>query len=285
MAAVPRRGDGGGGRPRLARYELGEVTRQLYDAIWNEFCDWGVEFAKVRLADESVPAEAREATWWALVSALDTYLRLLHPVMPFITETLWGALPHRDGDPELLIVARWPGVSARDAAAEATLALIELIRGDPQRSRGGAAGGIRLAAGGRGDPSSLGSAFEGLRPALERLARARPLTRQLTREALAAATDGAGGLSVIAGETEAVSGRGGGRGHGRAGARSAREGAGRCETAPGVRPGSVAQRVVRGEGAAGRRRGRARPGGRARRPGGSSAGTPRPVVVRGHRGR
>jgi valyl-tRNA synthetase len=102
----------------LGRYELGEVTRQLYDSIWNEFCDWGVEFAKVRLADESVPAEAREATWWALVSALDTYLRLLHPVMPFITETLWGAIPHRASDPSLLIVARWPGVEERDLAAE-----------------------------------------------------------------------------------------------------------------------------------------------------------------------
>ena len=125
--------------------------------------------------------------------------------MPFITETLWGALPHRDGDPELLIVARWPGISARDAAAEADIAqLIELIRGI-RNARAEA----RLEA---SDwlpvdvaiPSSLGSAFEGLRPALERLARARPLTRQLTREALAAATEGAGGLSVIAGETEAV---------------------------------------------------------------------------------
>jgi len=189
----------------LARYELGEVTRQLYDSIWNEFCDWGVEFAKVRLADGSVPAQAREATWWALVSALDTYLRLLHPVMPFITETLWEALPHRNGDPELLIVARWPGAGARDATAEAEVSqLIELIRGI-RNARAEA----RLEA---SDwlpvdvaiPGSLGSAFEGLRPAVERLARARPLTRQLTREALAAATEGTGGLSVIAGESEAV---------------------------------------------------------------------------------
>ena len=51
----------------MADYAFGEVTRLLYDAIWNEFCDWGVELAKVRLADESLPAEAREATWWTLV--------------------------------------------------------------------------------------------------------------------------------------------------------------------------------------------------------------------------
>jgi valyl-tRNA synthetase len=188
----------------LARYELGEVTRQLYDSIWNEFCDWGVEFAKVRLADESVPVEAREATWWALVSALDTYLRLLHPVMPFITERLWQAIPHRDTDPELLIVARWPGAAGRDAAAEAELdQLIELIRGIRNaraEARIEAAEWLPVDV---AIPASLGHAFVGLRPAIERLARARPLTRHLTREALAAATEGAG-LAVVAGETEAV---------------------------------------------------------------------------------
>ena len=74
-------------------------ARLLYDAIWNEYCDWGLELAKVRLADDDLPDADREATWWALVEALDTYLRLLHPVMPFITEALWGALPHRATDP------------------------------------------------------------------------------------------------------------------------------------------------------------------------------------------
>ena len=62
----------------------------------------------------TLPPEAREATWWTLVEVLDTYLRLLHPVMPFVTEALWAALPHRATDPELLIVARWPGVGERD---------------------------------------------------------------------------------------------------------------------------------------------------------------------------
>ena len=60
----------------------------------------------------------REATWWALVEALDTYLRLLHPVMPFVTEALWGAIPHRASDPDLLIVARWPAPAERDVAVE-----------------------------------------------------------------------------------------------------------------------------------------------------------------------
>ncbi len=114
----------------MASFTFGEVTRLLYDAIWSEFCDWGVELAKVRLADPSLPEATREATWWTLVEVLDTYLRLLHPVMPFVTEALWAALPHRATDPELLIVARWPGVGERDALAESEVgAVLELIRG------------------------------------------------------------------------------------------------------------------------------------------------------------
>ena len=84
----------------MADYAFGEVTRILYEAIWNEYCDWGLELAKVRLNDASLPDAEREATWWALVEALDTYLRLLHPVMPFLTEQLWQALPHRATDPD-----------------------------------------------------------------------------------------------------------------------------------------------------------------------------------------
>ena len=70
----------------------------------------------------------REATWWALVEVLDTYLRLLHPVMPFVTEALWAQLPHRATDPDLLIVARWPGVGERDLEAESEVgAVIDLV--------------------------------------------------------------------------------------------------------------------------------------------------------------
>ena len=113
----------------MADHAFGEVTRLLYEAIWSEYCDWGIELAKVRLADDELPAAEREATWWALVEALDTYLRLLHPVMPFITERLWQALPHLEADPELLIVARWPSVGEHDAAAEVQVgALVELVR-------------------------------------------------------------------------------------------------------------------------------------------------------------
>jgi valyl-tRNA synthetase len=190
-------------------YAFGEVTRVLYDAIWNEFCDWGVELAKVRLGDSTLPDATREATWWALVEALDTYLRLLHPVMPFVTEALWGAIPHRATDPSLLIVARWPASTGRDETIEREVeAIVELVRG-LRNARAEA----RVEAGTWLPtevvvPVAMGPTFEALRPAVERLARARPLERRLTREALGegrATTDGT--LVVIAGELEAIAHR------------------------------------------------------------------------------
>ena len=189
----------------MAGYGFGEVTRLLYDAIWSEFCDWGIELAKVRLADDRLGDAEREATWWTLVHALDTYLRLLHPVMPFLTEALWAAIPHDDGDPALLIVARWPVAGERDEAAEQQVgALVELVRA------------VRNArADARLEPAAwlpvdvfvepeLAMSLAALQPAIERLARARPLQRHDARDALHAATQGISGLAVVAGPTEAV---------------------------------------------------------------------------------
>jgi valyl-tRNA synthetase len=191
----------------MADYAFGEVTRLLYEAIWSEYCDWGLELSKIRLAGPDLDPADREATWWTLVEALDTYLRLLHPVMPFVTERLWAALPHRATDPELLIVARWPGVGSREAAAEAEVgALIDLVRGVRNaRAEGGVEAASWLPVDVYVEPE-LGEAFEALRPAIARLARARPLNRRVTREALHGI--GGGGLAVIAGPVEAIVGHG-----------------------------------------------------------------------------
>ncbi|MBA3236521.1 MAG: class I tRNA ligase family protein, partial [Chloroflexi bacterium] len=190
----------------MAGYGFGEVTRLLYDAIWSEYCDWGLEFAKVRLGDATLTTEVREATWSALVDVLDTYLRLLHPVMPFVTEALWAAIPHRAGDPEWLIVARWPAAGERDLTVEAEVGtLVDLVT-EIRNARTTA----KLPAGAWLEsmvvvPPSLGPTFEALRPAIERLARVRPLHRELTTAALAAATQ-PGDLTVIVdgGDVEAV---------------------------------------------------------------------------------
>ncbi len=186
----------------LRTYAFGEATRVLYDAIWNEYCDWGLELAKVPLADPTLEPAVREATWWALVDVLDTYLRLLHPVMPFVTEALWGSLPHRATDPALLIVARWPGVGDRDLETERAVgALIDLVTAI-RNARSSA----KVPAGDWLEtlvylPTTIGTTFEALRPAIERLARARPMRRELTSQALAAAVV-PGDLTVLVDGTE-----------------------------------------------------------------------------------
>ncbi len=185
----------------MADFQFAEVTRALYDAIWSEYCDWGLELAKVRLADSSLPEAEREATWWTLVEALDTYLRLLHPVMPFVTEELWGALPHATDDPDLLIVAEWPAQADQDPVIEAELgAVIQMV------------GGIRNARAEAGIPASAwlpvhvgGSlvfepTFATLLPAIARMTRGRPVVPTARIDLDDAAPDG---LVVIAGDLEA----------------------------------------------------------------------------------
>jgi valyl-tRNA synthetase len=187
----------------LADYAFGQLTATLYDAIWGEYCDWALELAKARLADESAPVAEREATWWTLVEALDAYLRLLHPVMPFLTEAIWGQLPRGADDPELLIVAEWPVAGRVDDAADAEIGgLLDLVRAirnarAEARVEPGAWLPVDVAA-----PAAVAPTFDALRPALERLARARPLARVADAGVLHA--DPRGGLAVVAGDLEAV---------------------------------------------------------------------------------
>jgi len=114
-----------------------------------------------------------------------------------VTEALWAALPHRASDPELLIVARWPAPETRDDPAERQVGeLVDLVtelRNARATAKLPAADWLETLV---FVPLELGSAFEALRPAIERLARARPLHRELTPEALAAVTR-PGDLSVI----------------------------------------------------------------------------------------
>jgi valyl-tRNA synthetase len=189
----------------MSLYTFGDASQILYEAIWNEYCDWAVELAKIRLGDESLPAAEREATWWTLVDVLDTYLRLLHPFMPFVTETIWERLPHSDDDPSLLIVAAWPSatVEPADIAAETNVAvlldLVRAIRNARSEAR------IEPAAWLPVDvyvPSSLSDEFQALAPAISRLARARPLTALTGVETIREGVEN--GLSVIVGEIEAV---------------------------------------------------------------------------------
>lgn len=86
-------------------FEFGEATRELYSFFWNEFCDWYIEFSKARLVGD---AADRRACQRNLVFVLDQALRLLHPIMPFITEEIYQELPIDRSNAPYLISAAWP---------------------------------------------------------------------------------------------------------------------------------------------------------------------------------
>ena len=86
----------------LEKYELGMAVQKLYDFIWDVFCDWYIEIAKIRLNsdDEAAKSTARAV----LVYVMSNTLKLLHPFMPFITEEIWQTLPHEG---ESIMISPW----------------------------------------------------------------------------------------------------------------------------------------------------------------------------------
>jgi valyl-tRNA synthetase len=193
---------------------FGEATRILHEAIWNEYCDWYLEIAKIRLASRDASQEEHVATWQVLAFVLDRYLRLLHPVMPFITEAAWQQLPHAPEDPELLIVADWPSAAFTpdgrrgweappDGSVHGTEELLDLVRA------------IRNARAESGiDPRSwleahlylpdpdARDAYGSLAESIARLARVRPVTVHSDRVALSASAPEQS-LVALAGTSEA----------------------------------------------------------------------------------
>ena len=90
---------------QLEAYELGEAARELYEFIWNEFCDWYIELVKPRLYGKTT-TEDRYTAQWVLTKVLRETLELLHPFMPFITEEIWQRIPGRQG--QTIMNALWP---------------------------------------------------------------------------------------------------------------------------------------------------------------------------------
>jgi valyl-tRNA synthetase len=128
-------------------WQFGEAGRQLYEFLWNEYCDWYIEAAKVRL-NEGSPVQA-QATRQVLAFVLERAMRLLHPFMPFVTEAIWQNLPGigqgapvpdagiaaagsgASGCAPAIMVTRWPGPSGRrNEEAEAAFGRVqEIVRG------------------------------------------------------------------------------------------------------------------------------------------------------------
>ncbi|MGX4686958.1 valine--tRNA ligase [Vagococcus sp. JNUCC 83] len=108
------------------RFEFGEAGRHLYNFIWDDFCDWYIEMSKEVLYGEN--EEQKQMTRSILVHVLDNILRLLHPIMPFVTEEIWEKIPHQG---ESIVVADYPTVNedwTDEQAAEGMEVLKELIR-------------------------------------------------------------------------------------------------------------------------------------------------------------
>ncbi|MGH3252714.1 MAG: class I tRNA ligase family protein, partial [Trebonia sp.] len=106
----------------LERFEFGKACEALYHFAWDQFCDWYLELAKVPLmsGDEASAGQTRAVFGFVL----DQMLRLLHPVMPFVTDELWCALTGGDS----VMVAAWPTFEFTDAVAEAEIgSLMRLV--------------------------------------------------------------------------------------------------------------------------------------------------------------
>ncbi len=111
---------------KFDKFEFGEAERDLYNFIWNELADWYIEMAKEVLYGEDEAAKAAKRI--NLRYVLDQVLRLLHPIMPFVTEKIWLTMPHIG---ESIVVASYPVTHKEFENADAIKqmqALIELIR-------------------------------------------------------------------------------------------------------------------------------------------------------------
>jgi len=109
-------------------WQLGEAGRQLYEFLWNEYCDWYIEAAKVGLRDAN--STEAQATRQVLAFVLEQSMRLLHPFMPFLTETIWQNLPGLGGEQRALIATAWPNLTAyADDSADTIFGRIqEMVR-------------------------------------------------------------------------------------------------------------------------------------------------------------
>ena len=109
----------------LHNFELGEAQQKLYDFIWDDYCDWYIEMAKIRLRSGSGPSPLP-----VLAHVLECTLRLLHPFMPFITEEIWqnlqSVLPQEGELPESIMIAPYPQADGtrRDSRAEEEISLV-----------------------------------------------------------------------------------------------------------------------------------------------------------------
>ncbi len=162
-------------------FQFGEAQRQIHDFLWGEFCDWYIEFAKIRLRSGETPSPVP-----VLVHVLETSLRLSHPYMPFVTEELWQNLKKRppSAGPESIMVSAYPVADeeATDPQAEEVMEciieIIHSIRNARAQHKVESGQWIEAQIYGAGLTSAIAAHAE----TIQTLARARPVTFQDKRE-------------------------------------------------------------------------------------------------------
>lgn len=113
----------------MDKFELGIAVSKLYDFIWDDFCDWYIELAKIRMNGEA--EDSATAARQVLCYVMDNILRLLHPFMPFLSEEIWQSMPYEG---EALIAASWPEYSdslafaAEEQELQKVMELITAVR-------------------------------------------------------------------------------------------------------------------------------------------------------------
>jgi valyl-tRNA synthetase len=105
------------------KYEFGEVGRHLYHFIWEDYCNWYIEMAKLSLYGED--EAAKQQTRSVLVTVLDAILKLLHPFMPFVTEEIYQTIPHKE---ESITIAAWPTVNKEYDQFNQSIETFHLLR-------------------------------------------------------------------------------------------------------------------------------------------------------------
>jgi valyl-tRNA synthetase len=110
----------------LQNFRFHEASQAAYQFFWGDFCDWYIEWVKPQLSDPD--REIAVAAWRNIFAALEAALRLLHPVMPFLTEELWHKLPQSEGARSIAL-EKFPGQGEHwaDAPAEQDMALLQEI--------------------------------------------------------------------------------------------------------------------------------------------------------------